>query len=63
MFVVGLARDFCVRATALDGVAAGFETVIIDDLTRAVAPDAQAPVDAVFREHGIKLVTSGGLTS
>jgi nicotinamidase/pyrazinamidase len=63
LFVVGLARDFCVRATALDGVAAGFETWVIDDLTRAVAPQAQAPVDAAFREHGVHLIHSSGLVS
>src|SRR6185369_6021646 len=36
LFVVGLARDFCVRATALDAASEGFQTCVIDDLTRAV---------------------------
>lgn len=37
--VCGLATDHCVRATALDSVAAGFATTVLVDLTAAVAPD------------------------
>ena len=32
----GLATDYCVRATALDGLAAGFEVVVLEDAVRAV---------------------------
>jgi len=35
--VVGIATDFCVRATALDAVAAGFATTVLLDLTAGVA--------------------------
>ena len=34
--VVGLATDYCVRATALDAVAAGFATTVLLDAVRAV---------------------------
>jgi nicotinamidase/pyrazinamidase len=34
--VVGLATDYCVRATALDAAAAGFDTAVIPDACRAV---------------------------
>ncbi|WP_370518871.1 isochorismatase family protein [Microlunatus sp. Gsoil 973] len=37
--VVGIATDYCVRATALDASAAGFDTSVRLDLTAAVAPD------------------------
>lgn len=37
--VCGIATDHCVRATALDSVARGFETTVLLDLTAAVAPD------------------------
>lgn len=48
VFVCGLARDFCVRATALDAAAEGFATWVVDDLTRAVDPSRAAEVDAAF---------------
>lgn len=36
LFVVGLALDFCVGYTALDGRTLGFEVVVVRDLTRAI---------------------------
>ncbi len=36
VFVVGLATDFCVGWTAIDARAAGFETTVIEDATRAI---------------------------
>jgi nicotinamidase/pyrazinamidase len=34
--VIGLATDYCVRATALDAVAAGFATTVLRDAIGAV---------------------------
>jgi len=36
VFCVGLALDFCVAWTALDAAAAGFETYLIEDASRAI---------------------------
>jgi nicotinamidase/pyrazinamidase len=36
LFVCGLATDFCVAWTALDGRAAGFEVSVIEDACRAI---------------------------
>jgi nicotinamidase/pyrazinamidase len=36
LFLCGLAYDFCVRYSALDGKALGFETIVIEDATRPV---------------------------
>jgi nicotinamidase/pyrazinamidase len=36
VFIGGLATDYCVRATAIDACAAGFETVVLRDAIRAV---------------------------
>lgn len=58
LFICGLARDFCVRATAVDGAAAGFRTVVLDDLTRAVDPTSRARVDAELASAGVALASS-----
>jgi len=34
--MVGLATDFCVSWTAEDAAAAGFESIIVEDATRAI---------------------------
>jgi len=36
VYVVGLALDYCVKFTALDARAEGFEVTVIADATRAV---------------------------
>jgi nicotinamidase/pyrazinamidase len=36
----GIATDYCVRATALDAVRAGFQVIVIEELCRGVAPDS-----------------------
>lgn len=61
LFVVGLARDFCVRATAIDGAAAGFEVLVVDDLTRAVDPASRERVDADFATGKVGVVSSAEL--
>jgi nicotinamidase/pyrazinamidase len=36
LFLCGLAYDFCVRYSALDGKTLGFETIVLEDATRSV---------------------------
>jgi nicotinamidase/pyrazinamidase len=36
IYLCGLAYDFCVRFSAIDGKAFGFETIVIEDATRSV---------------------------
>ena len=61
VFVCGLARDFCVRATAVDGAAEKLEVYVLDDLTRAVDPTSRARVDAELTSHGVRVIDSGVL--
>jgi nicotinamidase/pyrazinamidase len=35
----GIATDYCVRATVMDAIQAGFQVMVIEELCRGVAPD------------------------
>jgi nicotinamidase/pyrazinamidase len=61
VFLCGLARDFCVRASAVDAAAERLEAVLLDDLTRAVFPERQAETDAAFAKAGVRLARSADL--
>lgn len=62
LFVCGLARDVCVKWTALDGAAAGFRVRYIWDATRAVDPSSDEKVRAELSNSGVQLVTAAMLT-
>ncbi|HZS40436.1 MAG TPA: bifunctional nicotinamidase/pyrazinamidase [Polyangia bacterium] len=61
VFVAGLARDFCVKHSALDAAAEGFETFVLDDLTRAVDARHRAADDRAFAAAGVELLDSAAL--
>ncbi len=62
LFLAGLAYDFCVRYSAVDGRALGFETLVIEDATRAVGLSGSvAETDAALAEAGIPRVQSASL--
>ena len=62
IYVCGLARDYCVRATAVDGAREGFKVFVVDDLTRAVDPSSRERVDAELAEAHVGLVTGADLS-
>ncbi|WP_157946039.1 bifunctional nicotinamidase/pyrazinamidase [Vibrio gangliei] len=49
IYVVGLAADFCVKATAIDGAMLGYKTFFIKDLTAAVIP-TQDNLNTLYQE-------------
>lgn len=55
--VVGLALDYCVKATAIDAKGLGFDTTVIVDATRAVNMNPTDGDQAVkeLREKGVKI--------
>lgn len=61
VFLGGLARDFCVRVSAVDAAAEGFQVIVLDDLTRAVFPERRAEVDSSLRAAGVALADSAAL--
>ena len=64
VFVCGLATDYCVKATALDARAAGFEVVVIEDAAAAVNVDAADEERALraVREAGAAVARSGEIS-
>jgi nicotinamidase/pyrazinamidase len=54
--VVGIATDHCVRATALDAAAAGFDTTVLLDLTAGVAAPTTEAALAQLRAASVSLV-------
>lgn len=58
VFLCGLARDFCVLWSAEDARAAGFEAVVLDDLTRAVFPERRADTDERLARAGVRVAPS-----
>ena len=54
--VVGIATDYCVRATALDAAREGFETRVLLGMTAAVAPETRERALADFAAAGIGMV-------
>jgi nicotinamidase/pyrazinamidase len=54
VLVTGVATDYCVRATALDAIRAGFETTVLTD---AVAPVERRPDDGA---HALREVAAAG---
>jgi nicotinamidase/pyrazinamidase len=54
--VVGIATDHCVRATALDAAAEGFDTTVLLDLTAGVAAPTTAAALAQMRDASVHLV-------
>ncbi|MBC7304571.1 MAG: isochorismatase family protein [Nocardia sp.] len=53
--VVGIATDHCVRATALDANAAGFDTTVLLGLTAGVAPETTEAALSTLRDAGVGL--------
>jgi nicotinamidase/pyrazinamidase len=52
--VVGIATDYCVRATALDAADEGFETAVLLDLTAGVAAESTESAIAQLRSSGVE---------
>ena len=54
--VVGIATDYCVRATAADAAGAGFATRVLLGLTAGVTPESTAKAIEEMSAAGVELV-------
>jgi nicotinamidase/pyrazinamidase len=60
LFIVGLATDYCVRATVLDGLKLGYQIHVVTDGVRAVnvKPNDGAQALDEMAQAGARLITS-----
>ena len=52
----GIATDYCVRATALDAIRAGFQVIVIEELCRGVAPDTSLEALEEMKRSGATIL-------
>lgn len=55
LIVYGLATDYCVKATALDAVKAGYKVTVIEGLSRGVAADTTAKALDEMKQAGVSI--------
>lgn len=58
IYVLGLAADYCVKYTALDGSDLGLKTYFVKNLTKAVDPSNLDKVYSELRKSGVKIIHS-----
>ena len=56
VIVYGLATDYCVKATALDAITAGYRVDLMLDLCRGVSPDTTASALEEMKAKGVTIV-------
>ena len=63
LYVGGLATDYCVKATVLDALAAGFQVVVLADAIRAVnvEPEDGERAIAAMIDAGARMISTGDL--
>lgn len=56
VIVYGLATDYCVKATALDAIEAGYDVDLILDLCRGVSPETTAAALEEMEARGVNII-------
>jgi nicotinamidase-related amidase len=62
LVVYGIATDYCVRATALDAVALGYQVTLIKNLCRGVAPDTTQKALEEMKSKGVIILDDADLS-
>lgn len=60
IFITGLALDYCVKETALDGAKLGFDTYVIQNACKPINSDISETVKS-FKEAGVFLIDTWNL--
>jgi nicotinamidase/pyrazinamidase len=58
LIVYGIATDYCVKATVLDGLKEGYTVYVVSDLCRGVADDTSKAALEEMKQKGAKIRTS-----
>ena len=61
LFFCGLAWDYCVGNSALDGVQLGFDVTVIDDAVRGISPDTMEAMSSRWQSAGVRRAQSAAL--
>lgn len=59
--VVGIATDYCVRATALDAIDAGYDTRVLLDLTASIHDDSAEEAVEEMEDAGVEVIESASV--
>jgi nicotinamidase/pyrazinamidase len=58
LIIYGLATDYCVKATVMDALEAGFQVELMLELCRGVSPDTTAAAIQEMKEKGATIIGS-----
>ena len=61
LYLCGLAWDYCVGFSALDGMALGFDIIVVDDAVRGIAPQTTDAMSARWQAAGVQRVRTAKL--
>ena len=61
LYLCGLAWDYCVGYSALDGKALGFDVTVITDAVRGIAPQSMDAMTGRWRDAGVHLLEGSSL--
>jgi len=61
IYCVGLAYDYCVGNTALDGATLGFKSYIVKDASASVAKESEVEIEEKMKENGVNMVNVADL--
>jgi nicotinamidase/pyrazinamidase len=62
IFICGLALDYCVAWSAADGTRKGFETHLIPELCRGIAPESIRKAEKEMKNLGVRFVAEDDFT-
>jgi nicotinamidase/pyrazinamidase len=56
LIIYGLATDYCVKATVLDALEAGYQVELVLDLCRGISPETTEEAIEEMKVRGAKII-------